>query len=144
MLQCFLWLLCPPVQQVALPGCLQSQGTWFGDPHSPFFCPLLLFPRCLLQGGGYREVVNASSSLLQPPCIFSCLLKGFGTFRGGRMLQSKGRPCCRGWISLEGKVRTQMEGTECEISALLSAQQPAESSCFHCVKSRPGQGSFQM
>lgn len=31
-----------------------------------------------------------------------------------------------------------MEGMECEISTLLSLQQPAESSCFHRVKSSLG------
>lgn len=58
------------------------------------------------------------------------------------MVQSKGRACCRGRMSLEGKVGTQMEGTECEISALLSPQQPAESSCFHRMKSHPWAGQF--
>lgn len=54
------------------------------------------------------------------------------------MVQSKGR----GRMSLEGKVGTQTEGMECEISALLSPQQPAESSCFHCVKSHPRAEQF--
>jgi len=57
-------------------------------------------------------------------------------------VQSKGRACCRGRVSLEGKVGTQMEGMECEVCALLSPPKPAESSCFHHVKSRPWAGQF--
>lgn len=58
------------------------------------------------------------------------------------MVQYMGRACCRVQISLEGKVGTQMEGTECEISTRLSLQQPAKSRCFHCVKRCPQAGQL--
>lgn len=110
---------------------LQSQGAQPGDPDSP------LFAHCSF----------SLASVLELPCVFLFLPpKAFG---GDRMALFKGKACCRGWAasySLTRKVRTQTEGTECEISTLLPAPQPGEGSCFHCVeaghfpKVDPGKG----
>lgn len=72
---------------------------------------------------------------------FSCLLKP-SEVAGWHC--SRANPAAS--YSLTRKVRTQTEGTECEISTLLPAPQPREGSCFHCVeaghfpKVDPGKG----
>lgn len=79
--------------------------------------------------------VTTAYSILELPCVLLFLPPK--AFRGGRMALFKGKACRRGWTTsycLTRKVRTQTEGTECEISTLLSAPQPGGRSCFHCAE----------
>lgn len=128
--------LCVPLQQASLCGADSLRGLSLVTQILLVFLSASCSPDAC-----HREMVNARYGLLQPPCILIFPSpEGIWTFRGGRVIQYTGRAPCRVQISLEGKVGTQMEGIECEISILMSLQQLVKSRCFHCMKWRPQAG----